>query len=204
MIYPTKRFNPVPVSLAVMLTAASTGVWAEGGSFVGRVVGVTDGDTITVLDRGNSQHTIRMAYIDAPETTCHANKPSAYDDACIDHGQPFAKASKKALSNMVYAQEVSVSVLPGSSYGREIGTVYVYNHGNLLNVNYEMVKSGMAWFYRYYAKKQLGSSDFEAFSQAESHAQATGMGLWKDKNPTPPWDYRHENKGGTKNRMSWR
>ena len=30
-------------------------------------VGVTDGDTLTVLDEGNQQHTIRLAEIDAPE-----------------------------------------------------------------------------------------------------------------------------------------
>jgi len=50
----------------------------------GKVVGVADGDTITVLDATNTQHKIRMQGIDAPEKA-----------------QPFGQKSQQSLSQMV-------------------------------------------------------------------------------------------------------
>lgn len=180
------------LAMTAMLCAASTGVWADGGNFTGQVVGVTDGDTITVLDSLNHQHTVRLAFIDAPETTCHAKKPSSYDEQCIDQGQPFAKAAKKTLSNLVYQSFVHVSVLPGSSYGREIGAVTTMQRGQEINVNLEMVKSGMAWFYRHYAERQMNKSEYAVFNETEHFAVTNKTGLWSEKYPTPPWQYRME------------
>jgi endonuclease YncB( thermonuclease family) len=203
-----KAFSPAArITAAILLTAASTGVWADGGQFAGRVVGVTDGDTVTVLDTMNRQHEIRLAYIDAPETTCHARKPSASDDNCVDRGQPFAKAAKKALSKMIYQQDVVVDVIPGSSYGREIGSIFTRDAYNaylrsrssaseemnpLDSVNFIQVESGMAWFYRHYASHQLNVETFTVFSAAEKAAVGKSSGLWSQKNPEAPWDYRHE------------
>lgn len=192
----SKKVFPSPsarLAIAIMMSAASTGVWANGGSFTGQVVGVTDGDTITVLDSSNHQHTVRLAYIDAPETTCHAKKPGTFDDRCVDQGQPFARAAKKALSNLVYKSPVSVSVLPGSSYGREIGAVTTMRNGHEINVNFEMVKSGMAWFYRHYARDQMNEAEYTLFNEAEYSAMKRKSGLWSQQYPTPPWRYRREN-----------
>lgn len=188
--------------LIVMLMAASSGAWADGGRFEGYVVGVTDGDTVTVLDINKKQHEVRLAYIDAPETTCHARKPSAWDDRCVDHGQPFAKQSKKNLSNMVFNQDVVVDVMPGSTYGREIGVIYskqyvdsVTVNGKRVNAtasaNFAQVNDGMAWFYRKYAAQQLNAADFSRFNSAEAAAVNGGKGLWSHPGAIPPWDYRH-------------
>ena len=65
---------------------------ASAATLTGRVVGVHDGDTITVLDADNTQYKIRLAGIDAPE-----------------HGQPYGANAKKALSDLVFGANPRVS-----------------------------------------------------------------------------------------------
>ncbi len=152
----------------------------------GRVVGVTDGDTITVLDSGNRQHEIRLFAIDSPETGCHLKKPSAYDDECIERSQPFGKSAKRSLSDLVYGKDVKVVLQPGSTYGREIGTIWV----NGIDANYEQVRRGMAWHYKHYAAKSQTRAEFASYEQAENAARANQNGLWSARNAEAPWEYR--------------
>ena len=72
---------------ATLVAQAGGGVRAETISFRARVVGITDGDTVTVLDEQNQQHTIRLAEIDAPE-----------------RGQPWGDRSRQALSALVFSK----------------------------------------------------------------------------------------------------
>jgi endonuclease YncB( thermonuclease family) len=160
---------------------------SHADTLFGTVVGVTDGDTITLLDGDKVQHTIRLFAIDSPETSCHAKTPSTYDDACVEQSQPFGRAAKKSLSDLVFGKQVNVELQPGSSYSREIGTVWVKN----INANLEQVKRGYAWMYRQYAKRGLFPDEYKEMEQAEHEAQEHGLGLWSDSRPTPPWDYRH-------------
>ena len=100
---------------------------ASSGTVSGRVVGVSDGDTLTVLDPGNVQHRIRLKGIDAPEK-----------------GQPYGQAAKKRLSDLAFGQSVTVETSGRpDKYGREVGTVYA----NGRDVNAEMVSSEYAWAY---------------------------------------------------------
>lgn len=155
----------------------------------GRVVGCTDGDTLTVLDGNNTQHTIRLFAIDTPETSCHEKNPSARDAVCVEHSQPFGKAAKKSLSNLVFGKDVVVKLQPGSTYGREIGTVFMGD----LDVNLEQVRQGMAWVYRQYAKK-MHSDTYSEYNLAEQHAKEVGLGLWVDSDPVPPWEWRYSSR----------
>lgn len=100
---------------------------------LGRVVGVADGDTITILDASNTQYKIRLAGIDAPEKK-----------------QPFGQASKKSLSDLVYDKSVQVDWSKTDRYKRIVGKVYV----NDLDANLEQVKRGLAWHYSKYKKEQ--------------------------------------------------
>lgn len=177
-------------SVITISTEAQAGdVWLKG-----RVVGVTDGDTITVLDTNNERHEIRLSNIDSPETSCHSKKPSAYDDACIEYGQSFGKTAKKSLSKMVYAKMVQVKLqITGlhkidKSFNREIGTVYVDG----TDINFEQVKNGLAWHYTEYAKRNQSSEDFVKYEEAQKIASQQRSGLWLENNPTAPWNYRHK------------
>ena len=138
----------------------------------GRVVGVADGDTITVLDSTNSQYKIRLAGIDAPEKK-----------------QAFGNVSKKSLSDMVYGQYVDIDWHKQDQYGRIVGKVLV----NGVDVNLEQVHRGMAWFYRKY-QKELVVEDRLAYHQAEEYAQNNAIGLWLDAEVIAPWDFRKHKK----------
>ena len=80
----------------------------QAATLSGRVVGVADGDTITILDSSNTQYKIRLAGIDAPEKK-----------------QPFGNVSKKSLSDMVYGKQISVDYNKQDRYGRTVGKVIV-------------------------------------------------------------------------------
>jgi endonuclease YncB( thermonuclease family) len=135
----------------------------------GQVVGVTDGDTITVLAAGNVQERIRLASIDAPEKK-----------------QPFGQVSKRSLSNLVYDRPVTIEWRKRDRYRRIVGQVFVGGR----DVGMEQVRTGMAWHYRKYQGEQA-PEDRERYAAAEDAAKAARRGLWRDTDPMPPWDWRH-------------
>jgi endonuclease YncB( thermonuclease family) len=135
---------------------------------VGRVVGVTDGDTVTVLDTSNIQHKIRLAGIDAPEKK-----------------QAFGQRSKQSLSDIVFNKTVQVETTKKDRYGREIGKILV----NGLDVNLEQVKRGFAWHYKAYQREQ-SANDRSLYELAETKARTAKLGLWSDIEPVPPWGFR--------------
>ena len=138
----------------------------------GKVVHVADGDTITVLDANNTQHKIRLQGIDAPEKA-----------------QAFGQKSKQSLHQLVHSKQVSVEYQKKDNYGRAVGKV-VYNG---TDVCLEQIKLGMAWHYKQYESEQP-KEDRETYAQAELATRAQALGLWKDKNATPPWEYRRQQK----------
>lgn len=139
----------------------------------GRVVGVSDGDTITVLDGSKTQHKVRLAGIDAPESK-----------------QAFGQASKKHLSDAVFDREVTLDCGKIDKYRREVCVVMV----NGADANLAQVRAGMGWWYRKYQKEQTAQqrADYEA---AEATAKASRVGLWWDSDPIAPWDWRKAKSG---------
>ena len=147
----------------------------------GRVVAVSDGDTIKVLDDANVQHKVRLTGIDAPEKS-----------------QPFGNKSTQSLAAMVAGKDVLVESDKNDRYGRILGKVWVQRGEcptceNMLDVNRAQLLGGMAWWYRYYAEQQ-SPRDRDLYESAEDKAKAMGAGLWSDANPVPPWDYRRGKK----------
>ncbi|ALK92464.1 thermonuclease family protein [Limnohabitans sp. 103DPR2] len=138
----------------------------------GKVIGVADGDTVTLLDAQKNQHKIRLQGIDAPEKA-----------------QAFGNKSKQSLHEMVHGKEVTVDFQKKDKYGRTVGKVLVNN----TDVCLEQVKRGMAWHYKQYANEQA-PEDRDIYAQAELTARSQSVGLWKDKFPTPPWSFRQQNK----------
>jgi len=144
-----------------LLTLVGVSVFA-GESFSGKVVGVSDGDTITVLRGDKSTARIRLESIDCPEKK-----------------QPFGNAAKEFASNLVFGKTVTIVVKETDRYGRLIATVYIGE----TNLNLELVKAGLAWHYKHYCKSP-------AFAQAEAEARAAKRGLWSESLTVPPWEYR--------------
>lgn len=162
-------------------------LWAGAAltdTVTGRVVGVTDGDTITVLDSDKHQHTIRVAGIDAPEKK-----------------QPFGQRSKENLSRLVFGKAVEVKWSKRDRYQRIVGKVMVAEPGcqrpdcaKTLDAGLDQVAAGFAWWYRKYAREQL-TDDASRYQDAETDAKARHLGLWSGAEPTPPWDWRKEQHG---------
>ncbi len=133
----------------------------------GEVIKVKDGDTIVILDSVNVQHTVRLADIDCPE-----------------YKQPYSQVAKKFVSDEVYMQHVEVISKGSDRYGRTIGFV-MYDNGK--NLSGELLKAGLAWHYIKY-------STSPKFRFLEKMAIKEGRGLWGDKNPIAPWDWRKNKK----------
>ena len=158
--------------LAALLLIAGNAALAE--TIVGRVVGIADGDTVTVLDSEKSQHRVRLAGIDAPERR-----------------MPFGQRSKEHLSDLVFSKDVNVDTSKKDRYGRWVGVIFVDG----VDANLAMVTAGMAWHYKQYEREQ-SASDRQLYANAENQARSRRAGLWLDPNPTPPWEYRKERRGG--------
>lgn len=152
------------------LFALSACLAASAAELSGRVVGVHDGDTITVLDAAKTQHKIRLAGIDAPESN-----------------QAFGGRSKQNFSKWVYRRDVIGEGDKRDRYGRTVGVVLVDGH----DVNLEQVRAGMAWWYRQYATEQT-PDDRRSYELAENEARAARRGLWADNAPVPPWEWRRK------------
>ncbi len=153
--------------LAALLFGLSGLVFAD--VLVGQVVGVSDGDTITLLDANKTQHKIRLAGIDAPEKA-----------------QAFGQASKKSLSDLVYRKQVAVYWEKKDRYQRTLGKVTL----NELDICLEQVKRGMAWHYKQYQRDQ-SPEDRLKYDQAEKEARQNRVGLWADESPIEPSKFRH-------------
>lgn len=174
MIHPLVDRNPSILPEAIKAGIGAILLLVAGAAFActGRVVGVTDGDTIKVLcDR--TEVKVRLAEIDAPE-----------------RGQPFGAKAKVALSDLVFGREVRLDVTDTDRYGRSVARVWV----GRTDANREMIRRGYAWAYRKYLTDTTLLDD-------EAAAQRARSGLWADAVPTPPWEFRAQkrkkpNRGG--------
>jgi endonuclease YncB( thermonuclease family) len=94
--------------LGIALAAALFATPTAATDFVGKVVGVTDGDTLTVLTAQRQQHRVRLSGIDAPEKR-----------------QAFGQVSKRHLSDLTYGKAISVVFHKRDRYQRILGKVLV-------------------------------------------------------------------------------
>jgi endonuclease YncB( thermonuclease family) len=136
---------------------------AYAADFQAKVIHITDGDTITVLNEAKEEIKIRLNGIDCPE-----------------NAQSFGNRAKEFTKELVTGKMVTIKYFDRDRYGRTIGDVQLEDGRNL---NQELVKAGFAWwYYRYSNDRELGLLELDA--------KLAHVGLWKDKNPVAPWVYR--------------
>jgi endonuclease YncB( thermonuclease family) len=123
------------------------------------VVGVADGDTITLLDSNRQRHRIRLAGIDAPEK-----------------GQPFGLRSKQHLSELAFGKDEKADCYKVDRYGRDVCNVYV----NGKDLGLAQLDAGLAWWYRKYAHEQH-PKDWIEYETAEDRAAEIGLGYGKTR-----------------------
>ena len=154
------------IIIALIIAAVSCTSFAD--QLIGKVIKVTDGDTVNVLTSENETHKIRLSGIDAPEKK-----------------QAFGNKSKQVLTDLIYGKTVSVEFNKLDKYQREVGKIMF----NGQDVNLRQIKLGLAWHYKKYEKEQ-DVEDRSIYANAEYIAQVVKAGLWGDNNPVPPWDFR--------------
>lgn len=130
---------------------------------VGKVVGITDGHSLTVLDAAKRRHRIRLADIDSPA-----------------EAQAFGERSKQSLTQLCAGKVAEVEVKGKDQSGLTFGRVRCTG----VDANVEQVRRGLAWVYDGHAPK---NSPLYAI---QSQAQSGKHGLWVDKKPVPPWEWR--------------
>lgn len=132
----------------------------------GRVVAISDGDTLTILNSSKKQIKIRLGEIDTPESR-----------------QPYGNKARQELSDLAFGKTATVEVQAIDRYKRTVGRVYVGE----VDVNAELVKRGAAWVYRRYVK------DYSLFD-LERDAKLNRRGLWKlpEAERVPPWVWRKQ------------
>ncbi|NNE98882.1 MAG: thermonuclease family protein [Pyrinomonadaceae bacterium] len=136
---------------------------------IAEVVGVNDGDTLTVVFKHDGvQRKIRLATIDAPE-----------------FNQPFGRKSRQNLSELAFRKNAIIIGKDVDRYQRIVGEVLVDG----VNLNVAQIKQGYAWHYKRHQNQQTPAERL-IYSKAEEFARENKSGLWRDKNPMPPWEFR--------------
>src|SRR4029078_7498551 len=155
-----------PYLLPLWLLLTSTSAIAE--SVTAKVVAIVDGDTIEVLHDNHSER-IRLNGIDCPE-----------------RGQAYGTKAKQATSELVFGKEVTLETHGLDRYGRTIADVSLPEG---INLNLELVRNGWCWWYPKYAPDNV------VLSELQRRARRSGVGLWADPDPMPPWLYRRLHSG---------
>jgi micrococcal nuclease len=164
------------VALAsISLGAISRPASAQSGgqyALTGKVVQVSDGDTINLLV-DKTQHRIRLASIDAPETSHGSDRP----------GQPFGEASRKNLADYVAGKTLTLTCYEKDHYGRDVCDV----PANGTTANRLQVQDGMAWANQQAKGKFLRD---KALVGVQNDAQKKKLGLWAEPGAVAPWEWR--------------
>ncbi|NNG45925.1 MAG: thermonuclease family protein [Deltaproteobacteria bacterium] len=140
----------------------------------GKVTRVADGDTLTLVTREGTKLKVRLYGIDAPEIR-HKNLP----------GQPYGKEARAALAALTLGRRVTVEIVDIDTHRRMVGIV----RRSGKDINLAIVRSGHAWAYRRYLSAPYASE----YIAAEKEARSRGLGLWKQANPDPPWNFKRRN-----------
>jgi len=135
----------------------------KGEEYTVKVVGISDGDTFTGLTGDNQQIKCRIYGIDAPEKK-----------------QDFGNYSKQMLSDLIFGENVHIKIQNKDRYGRAVVCV---NTSDGKDISAEMIITGMAWHYKKYSKDKK-------YAELENIARKQKIGLWADKNPVAPWEFR--------------
>ena len=135
-----------------------------------KIIGVKDGDTVELLMNGKPQ-IVRLSNIDCPEKK-----------------QPFGNNAKQFVSDLCFEKMVKISTDGKKDRNKRLIAEIILPNGK--NINKELVKNGLAWHLKKYSKDV-------SYDILEKQARKLKLGLWKDKNPIAPWNWRKSRKSSS-------
>ncbi|MHB9038768.1 MAG: thermonuclease family protein [Armatimonadota bacterium] len=158
------------LATALVLFGIVSTAFSAPKSFVGTVEGVIDGDTLR-FERGGKIEKVRLYGVDSPEKK-----------------QDYGAEAQSIAAEMSLGKVVCVEVMSTDQYHRTVGVVILPGK---VNLNHEMVKRGLAWWYKEVAPNSV------QLPKLQEAAKDAKLGLWSKPNPIPPWQFReHDNSGG--------
>ena len=160
------------IRIAIGMLLSGLAVNVQAAELHGVVIGVTDGDTVTVLDGNRKQHKIRLAGIDAPEKD-----------------QGYAERSKQHLANLAWKKQATLDCYKTDQYKRKVCRVWVSG----TDIALAQVHVGLAWHFKKFENEQT-PTERASYTQAENDARASRIGLWQSNRAIPPWEFRRQKK----------
>ena len=154
-----RRFMKLKLVIIICLFFS---IYSNAAELKGKVIHISDWDTIHLLTTNKVKYKIRLDEIDAPENS-----------------QAFGNKSKENLKKYIYNKDVVVNYSSRDQYDRVLGTIYL----NKQDINLQQIKDGYAWVYKKY-------SNNSTYYKAEKEARNSKKGLWADKYPIEPWIFR--------------
>jgi endonuclease YncB( thermonuclease family) len=151
------------LDLIVMASSVVSAV-ANGNEFQGKVVEVIDGNTLKVISTENETYKIVLLGIDCPEL-----------------GQKYGDQAKKCLEKLALKKDVIVQLHGKDRWGNYIGVITTKEN---LDPRFQLLEEGLAW-----TSEKESQADLES---TRTVAKEKGKGIWKEKSPTPPWEYRKQ------------
>jgi endonuclease YncB( thermonuclease family) len=152
-----------PASTSPVPANTSRPTRAPDSALRGIATRITDGDTFTLNYSSLEDERVRLHGIDAPE-----------------RDQPYGPAAGRELARLIEGREVRAEIVERDNYGRLVARIWIDD----LDINLAMVEGGHAWWYEYYAQ------DRRDLELAEDTARRAQRGLWAQRNPVPPWEWR--------------
>jgi endonuclease YncB( thermonuclease family) len=167
------RFRITPLLFAVLFLSAAPAL-AQVNAFSARVVGIIDGDTITVLAPKDKEYKVRLAGIDAPEV-----------------GQEFGRKAREYLGELINGKNVTIVGKKTERDGELVAQVFVYDESSnqSRDVGYSVLTNGLAWHNKESQNEQT-NGDRKRYAEGEEMARGVKLHIWSLPNPLPPWEHR--------------
>ena len=177
---PYRAWLALLLAFAFALPLSAHAAAARRGIIHGSVSKVRDGDTLQLLTDDGRRIEIRLNAIDAPERQTEASR-----------AQPFAHSSRMHLMQLAIKRRATFEQVSMDRYGRHVGTLVVETPQGHFDAGLWQVEGGMAWVYTRYLR-ELPPRLRETYLAAEKAARAQQRGLWQDRQPMPPWEWRQK------------
>lgn len=160
-------------SLLLTLFVCVTASFGQTTAFSGRVLGILDGDTISLQGPRNKEYKIRLAGIDAPEAD-----------------QDFADKAKEYLGELINGKNVTVVGRKLDRHGRIVAQVFLVDPKTNFprDISYSMLTAGLAWHYKESVAEQ-SREDQIRYSEGEEAARGAGIHIWSVPSPVAPWEF---------------